>query len=104
MPWRARRLVSSALPDLAAASPTRDYAIATGAATLRFGQARLALFTSGGKTAVVVLDGRMKAVTPEGESVIVASGETLELAQGERPGTPVPAELERLNKWWEGIR
>jgi hypothetical protein len=82
----------------------REYAIATGAATLRFGQARMALFASGGKTAVAVLDGRVKAVTPEGESVIVASGETLELARGERPGTPVPADPERLNRWWEEIR
>lgn len=83
---------------------SREYAIATGAATLRFGQARLAVYASGGTTSVAVLDGRVKAVTNGGESVIVASGETLELARGERPGTPVPADLERLNKWWEGIR
>ncbi|HEY5997230.1 MAG TPA: hypothetical protein VIU29_09415 [Candidatus Deferrimicrobiaceae bacterium] len=87
-----------------AAPTSRDHVIATGTATLRFGQARLAVYASGGTTSIVVLDGRMKVVTSEGESVIVASGETLELARGERPGTPAPAELERLNKWWEGIR
>lgn len=86
------------------AAPAREYAIATGAATLRFGQAHLALYATGGTTSVAVLEGRVKAVTSEGESVIVASGETLELSRGERPGTPVPADLKRLNMWWEGIR
>lgn len=87
-----------------AVPPLREYLIATGAATLHFSQARLALFTSGDRTGIVVLDGRVKAVTPEGEPVILISGETLEIKRGERPGTPAQAELERLNKWWEEIR
>ena len=82
----------------------RGYVIATDALSLRFGSARLAVFASGGQTAVVVLEGRVKAVTPQGESVIVSSGETLEARRGERPGEPTPAEMGRLKKWWEEIR
>jgi hypothetical protein len=87
-----------------AIAPPREYVIATGAATLRFGQARLALFASGDRTAIVVLEGRVKVVQPKVAAVIVAAGETLEVKRGEQPGTPAPAELERLNKWWEDIR
>ncbi len=82
----------------------REFVIATEALILRFGSARLAVFASGDKTAVVVMEGRAKAVTPQGESVIVASGETLEARRGERPGMPGPAEMGRLKKWWEDIR
>jgi len=82
----------------------REFVIATDALGLRFGSARLAVFASGDQTAVVVLEGRMKAVPPQGESVIAASGETFEAQRGERPGVPVPAEMGRLNKWWEEIR
>jgi len=87
-----------------AVPPPREYVITTGAATLRFGQARLALYASGGTTAVVVLEGRVKAVTSAGESVILASGETIEVKRGARPGAPGRAEMDRLNKWWEEIR
>jgi hypothetical protein len=82
----------------------RDYEVATEAVRLRFGAARFAAFVSGGTTTVAVLDGRVKAVTREGETVIVASGEAFEVKRGERPGNPVPADLDRLNKWWEEIR
>jgi len=82
----------------------REFVIATDALSLRFGSARLAVFASRDQTAVVVLEGRLKAVTPQGESVIVASGETLEVRRGERLGVPGPAEMERLKKWWEDIR
>ena len=87
------------------AGPTpREFVIATDAMSLRFGSARLAVFASGDQASVVVIEGRVKAVTPRGESVIVASGETLEAKRGERPGEPSPAEMGRLNKWWEEIR
>jgi len=82
----------------------REFEIATGALSLRFGSARLAVFASGDRTSVVVIEGRAKAVTPGGESVIVAAGETLEARRGEWPGDPAPAEMGRLNKWWEEIR
>lgn len=82
----------------------REFMIATDALALRFGSARLAVFASEDRTSVVVIDGRVKAVTPRGESEIVASGETFEARLGERPGAPGPAEPGRLNKWWEEIR
>ncbi|HEY3490494.1 MAG TPA: hypothetical protein VGK27_10305 [Candidatus Deferrimicrobiaceae bacterium] len=82
----------------------RDYEVAIEAVRLRFGAARFAAFVSGGTATVAVLDGRVKAVTREGETVIVSSGETFEVKRGEHPGNPVPADLDRLNKWWEEIR
>ncbi len=82
----------------------REFMIATDALALRFGPARLALFASGKSTTVVVLEGRVRVVTPRGESEIVASGETFEARLGERLGMPVAAEMERINKWWEEIR
>jgi ferric-dicitrate binding protein FerR (iron transport regulator) len=72
--------------------------------SLRFSAARFVLFSAADKIAVVVLEGRVKGVTPEGAVVILAAGETLEAQQGERLGSPMPAELDRLNKWWEEIR
>lgn len=87
------------------AGPTpREFLIATDALSLRFGSARLAVFASRDQTAVVVMEGRVKAVTPQGESVIVASGEMLDAQSGEPLGTPKPAEMERINRWWEEIR
>ena len=87
------------------AGPTsREFVIATEAMSMRVGSARLAVFASGETTAVVVLEGRIRAVTPRGESEIVASGEMLDAQSGERLGTPKPAEMERINKWWEEIR
>jgi hypothetical protein len=87
------------------AGPTpREFVIATEAMSLRFGSARLAVFASGDQTSVVVIEGRAKAVTPGGESAIVASGEMLDAQSGERLGTPKPTEIERINKWWEEIR
>jgi hypothetical protein len=87
-----------------AVPPPRDYVIVAGALTLRFGAARLALFASADRTALVVLEGRVRAVTAGGDAVIVADGETLDVGRGERPGSPSPAELERLNPWWREIR
>ncbi|PJB31497.1 MAG: hypothetical protein CO109_09655 [Deltaproteobacteria bacterium CG_4_9_14_3_um_filter_65_9] len=87
------------------AGPTpREFVIATDALSLRFVFARLAVFASGETTTVVVLEGRVKAVTPRGESGIVASGEMLDAQRGKPLGTPKPAEMERINKWWEEIR
>ena len=87
------------------ASPMpRKFVITTKALTLRFGLARLAVFASADMTAVVVLDGQAKIVTPGGGSMTVSSGETLEVRRGERPGIPVPADMGRLKKWWEDIR
>lgn len=83
---------------------SREFVIATAALSLRFETARLVVYASGDSTAFVVLDGRVKGVTPGGESVTVASGETLEVRRGERPGIPAAAEMGRLNKWWEVIR
>ncbi len=82
----------------------REFVIATDTLSLRFGSARLAVFASVDQTAVVVLEGRVKVVTPRGESEIVASGEMLDAQSGEPLGTPKPAEMERINKWWEEIR
>ncbi|MDA8122070.1 MAG: hypothetical protein M0Z38_05825 [Deltaproteobacteria bacterium] len=82
----------------------REFVIATEALNLRFGFARLALFAAGDQTSVVVVEGRVEAVTPGGESAVVTSGEMLEVRRGERPGEPKPAEMGRLNKWWEVIR
>ena len=48
--------------------------------------------------------GRVRVVTPRGESEIVASGEMLDAQSGEPLGTPKPAEMERINRWWEEIR
>ncbi len=82
----------------------REFVIAAEALTLRFGSARLAVFASGDQASVVVIEGRAKAVTPEGDSVTIASGEMLEARRGERLEAPKPAEMERLKKWWEEIR
>lgn len=82
----------------------REFVIATEALTLGFGPARLALFASGKSTTVVVLEGRVRVVTPRGESEILASGEMLDARSGEPLGTPKPVEMERINKWWEEIR
>ena len=87
------------------AGPTsREFVIATEAVSLGFGSARLAVFASGKTTMVVVLEGSVRAVTPQGDSVTVASGEMFEARQGERFEAPKPAEMERLKKWWEKIR
>lgn len=83
---------------------SREYQIATEAVNLRFAQARLTLFASGNKTYVVVLEGWVKGMTPGGDAVIMAAGETLEVERGKQLGSPVPAEMERLKKWWEEIR
>jgi len=82
----------------------QENVITTVPISLRFGAARFVLFSAADKIAIVVLEGRVKGVTPEGAVVIVAAGETLEAQQGERLASPMPAELDRLNKWWEDIR
>jgi len=86
------------------AAKAREFVVETAALSLRFGLARLAVYVSGDKTAIVVMEGRVKAVTAGGYSVFVASGETLEVRRGERPGVPVSAKMERVKKWWEDIR
>ena len=92
-------------PIMGTTAPTsQENVISTVAMSLRFSAARFVLFSAADKIAVVVLEGRVKGVTPEGAVVILAAGETLEAQQGERLGSPMPAELDRLNKWWEEIR
>ncbi|NTV50638.1 MAG: FecR domain-containing protein [Geobacteraceae bacterium] len=81
-----------------------EFVIATAALNLKFGPARLVVYASGDKTSIVVLEGQVQGVTPGGDSVTVASGETLEVKRGERAGIPRPAEMGRLKKWWEVIR
>lgn len=83
---------------------SRGFAIATKAMRLNFGSARIALFASGERAAVVVIEGRVQAASPQGGKVIVASGEMLEARRGEPLGMPWIAEMDRLNRWWEGIR
>ncbi len=83
---------------------SREFIIATAALNLKFGPARLVVYASGNSTAIVVLEGQVQGVTPGGDAVTVASGETLEVKRGERAGIPGPAEMERLKKWWEVIR
>lgn len=81
------------------------FEISTRALTFGFESARLAVFASGDTTAVLVLEGRVRAASPAGgESVILAAGEMLEARRGEPPGTPRVAETERINRWWEKIR
>jgi ferric-dicitrate binding protein FerR (iron transport regulator) len=82
----------------------REYAVGAGALRVGFGPARLALFASEERVALVVLEGRVKVAAPGSDAVTVLAGETLEVARGERPGDPVPADLDRLNPWWEEIR
>lgn len=82
----------------------REYVITTTTLSLRFGPARLVVYASGDSTAIVVLEGQAKVVSPDGYSAIVTSGETLEVKRGERAGTPRPADMKRLNRWWEVIR
>jgi len=82
----------------------RGFVIATETLTLGFGAARLAVFATEDRTAVVVIEGRAKIATAGSGSVIVAAGEALEVKRGERPGEPTLAEMGRLNKWWEEIR
>lgn len=78
--------------------------LATEAMTFSFGAGRFVFFASGGQTAIVVLEGRVEGGTPKGEKVAIAAGETLEVRQGEALGVPKPAEMKRLNRWWEKIR
>lgn len=85
-------------------SAPKRFSIVTEALRFRFDSGRLAVFAAGGQTAVVVIEGRVEAVTPQGKSVTVSAGETLEARVGERPGVPAPAEMKRLNRWWEEIR
>lgn len=84
-------------------TPTR-YRIVTESLGITTDAGRFAVFAFQGQTAVVVIEGRVEAVTPQGESVMIAAGETLEARRGERPGVPAPAEMKRLNRWWEDIR
>lgn len=78
--------------------------LATEAMTFSFGAAQFAVFAAGGQTAIVVMDGRVEGVTPKGDVVTITAGETLEARRGEPPGMPKPAEMKRLNRWWEKIR
>jgi ferric-dicitrate binding protein FerR (iron transport regulator) len=87
-----------------AAPAPEGFAVATGELILGFRSARIVAHAAAGRTVVAVLEGRVKAVTPRGESVIVAAGETLEAAKGEAPGAPAAADMKRLNPWWENIR
>ena len=80
------------------------FSLATEAMTFSFGIAQCAVFAAGGQTAIVVMNGRVEGVTPKGDVVTIAAGETLEARRGEAPGVPKPAEMERLNRWWEKIR
>jgi ferric-dicitrate binding protein FerR (iron transport regulator) len=82
----------------------RGVVIATEALSVSFPSARLVVFASGGSAVVAVLEGRVKAVTSRGETAIIAPGETFEARKGEPSGDPRPAEMEKLNKWWEVIR
>jgi hypothetical protein len=88
---------------LAAPAP-EGFAVVTDALVLGFRSARIVVHAAGGRTVVAVLEGRVKAVTPRGETVIAAAGETLEAAKGEAPGAPGAADMKRLNPWWEKIR
>lgn len=91
------------VPEVAAPAP-EGFGVATEALALGFRSARLVVHAAAGRTVVAVLEGRVKAVTPRGETVIVAAGETLEAAKGEAPGAPAVADMKRLNPWWEDIR
>ncbi len=91
------------VPGMEAPSP-EGFAVATGSLVLGFRSARIVVHAAAGRTVVAVLEGRVKAVTPRGEAVIVAAGETLEAAKGEPPGAPAAADMKRLNPWWENIR
>lgn len=82
----------------------RKFSIITEALNLNFDSGELALYASGDHTAVVVLEGRIKTVTPKDESVIITANETLEVQSGEPPGIPGPANMARLRRWWEDIR
>jgi hypothetical protein len=84
-------------------NPVR-FTIATEAMTLSFESAKVALYASGGSAAAVVIEGRVRASSSRGGSVIAASGEMIEAKDGELPGMPRAADMERLNRWWEGIR
>ncbi len=87
-----------------AAPAPEGFAIAAETLTLAFRSARLVVHAAAGRTVVAVLEGRVKAVTPRGETVIVAAGETFEAAKGEPTGAPAAADMKRLNPWWESIR
>lgn len=83
---------------------SREYIITTTTLSVHFGPARLVVYASGDSTAIVVLEGQAKVVSPGGYSVVVSAGETLEVKRGERAGAPKPADMKRLNKWWEAVR
>jgi hypothetical protein len=93
------------LPGQGADTPaSRETVIETGALSLRFRSARLVVHASGGGTSVVVMEGREQAVTARAGTVIVASEEMFDAKKGEPPGTPRPADMKRLNTWWEENR
>jgi hypothetical protein len=81
-----------------------SFSLSTGAMNLSFSAAQFAVYAAGGETAIVVMAGRVDGVTPKGEKVTIAAGETLELKRDEMPGVARPAEMQRLNRWWEKIR
>jgi len=104
-----RQTLTKGLVHISANRPTGGegagkFSIVTDALRFSFDSGRLAVFADKGQSVVVVIEGRVEAVTPQGESVTVAAGETFEARVGERLGVPVPAEMNRLNRWWEEIR
>lgn len=80
------------------------FSIATEGIDFTFGSGRLAVFAAEGQTAVVVIEGRVTGLPPQGGQVTVVAGETLEIRRSERLGVPLPADMKRLRKWWEEIR
>ncbi len=90
--------------DGKAGPASRESVIETEALSLSTRSARLVVHVSGDSTVVAVLEGRVNAVTPRGETMIVAGGESFEAKKGEPPGAPKAADMTRLNTWWEEIR
>ncbi len=83
----------------------RGFEISAGTVTFGFESGRLSVFSSGDTTAVVVLDGRVRAVSPaEGGTANLAAGEMLEIRPGEPLRGPKAAEMDRVNRWWEKVR
>lgn len=89
--------------DMGGPAP-RGFVIAARALSISFGSARLVVYVSEEQTSVVVIDGRAKVLSPEGDSVTIASGEILEASPGQPLEMPKPADIERLNRWWERIK
>jgi len=96
--------VAARPPPAGGTARLRGFAIAAAPLSLAFDEARVAVFTSGELTAVLVLEGQARATAPGRGAVTISAGELLEARRGEALGAPAVADPGRVNRWWEKVQ